>query len=72
MGTMHIKFDKNSEFTLFLGNLHSMATASKEVDSMRVKFMPIRGQSITFSVIDKQVNTLTYGGFVFTKQTDSE
>jgi hypothetical protein len=72
MGTMHIKFDKNSEFTLFLGNLHSMATASKEVDSMRVKFMPIRGQNITFNVIDKQVNTLTYGGFVFTKQTDSE
>jgi hypothetical protein len=52
--------------------MNSMATASKEADSMRVKFMPTRGQNITFSVTDKQINALTYGGFEFTKQTESE
>lgn len=69
MGVFTVSQNTKSQYILDWGNVHSIATASKVLNTMRVKLRPSRAQIVHFQVKGNQVVALTYDNIKFSKNT---
>jgi CubicO group peptidase (beta-lactamase class C family) len=67
LGEMTVRMDPDQQMHLHWGRLAAVATAGKQQDQVRVEFAPNAGQFLAFTLVDGQVEGISFEQMAFEK-----